>query len=166
MINFTFDIDDADLGELAAETEADIARALALIMEQVGWETVGLLRSLTNETRPPARAGEPHRRAHPGGWADVTSNLANAYRFELWAGGIRVRWSEPGEQLAIYGVLPGHLRFPLELHIVNGMEYAAVLEARDGYWVVREVAGAGGPVQRALRRAILKVDPEGSIQVL
>lgn len=167
MIGFTLEIEDEDLDALVAQTEADLVRNVALIMERIGWETVAFLRETGHGTRPPVRPGEPSRSAHPGGWADVTSQLANAYRFELYAGGSRIRWSEPGEQLSLGGAFSaGNLRWPLELHFINGMEYAAALEARDGYWVVREVTEAGGPVRRALRHAIQKIDPSGSVEVL
>ena len=166
MIDFVLEIEEEELLEELRALEWDVAKTMLYSMEQVGWETVGLLRSLTNETRPPARVGEPHRRAHPGGWADVSSNLANAYRFELYSDGKLVRWSTEGENPQLRGNLPSHPTFPLELKFLNGMEYALYLELRDGYWVIREVTEAGGPVQRALRKVLRAVAPDMDIRVL
>lgn len=56
-------------------TDRNIENAL----EAAGLEEVVFLRSYTSRMRPPVRAGQGSRRAHPGGWADVTSNLANSY---------------------------------------------------------------------------------------
>lgn len=166
MIDFELQVETADFLESLAGLEMDIARKLLLTMEQVGWEVVAFLRSTGHGTQPPARPGEPSRSAHPGGWSDVTSNLANAYRFELYSGGERVRWSTEGETPSLRGTRPRSPEFPLELRFINGMEYAAALEAKDGYWVIREITERGGPVQRALRTVIRRLDPGGTIQVL
>lgn len=164
MISLTLQVEEEDfLRELAA-LEMDVARKLAMTMDQVGWEVIGYLRSLTGETRPPARPGEPSRTAHPGHWADITSNLANAYRFELRAGSELVRWSTEGASPTLNGSIPAAPAFPLELTFFNGMEYAAALEARDGYWVLREITEEGGPVVRALRTVLARVAPEVEIR--
>lgn len=173
MLEMIFQVEEEGfLAELAA-TEMDVALKLALTMDQVGWEVISFLRSLGSETRPPARPGEPDRRAHPGGWADITGNLANAYRFELYAGGEMIRWvaeapmlSERGQAapVTVQGAIPARVRFPLELRFLNGMEYAAYLEARDGYWVLREITGKGGPVAKALRTVIRRIAPDARIE--
>jgi hypothetical protein len=111
------------------------------VAEMVGHETIAFLRSKTGETQPPLRAGQPSRRAHPGGWADVSGNLALAYEFEIL--------EEPDGWL---------------VHFRNGMEYAAILEARDGYFVLRGVTDPGGPVDRALRIAIARIAPDWTVQ--
>lgn len=111
------------------------------VAEMVGRETIAFLRSKTGDTRPPTRAGQPSRRAHPGGWADVTGNLALAYDFELL--------EEPDGWL---------------IHFRNGMEYAAILEARDGFFVLRGVTDPGGPVDRALRIAVARIAPDWTVQ--
>lgn len=144
--------------------EMDVARKLALTLDQVGWEVVTYLRSLTGETRPPARPGEPARIAHPGHWADITGNLANAYRFELRAGGELIRWTTEGPNASLNGSIPAELRFPLDLTFLVGMEYAAALEAHDGYWVLREITEEGGPVVRALRTVIARIAPDVEIR--
>lgn len=60
-------------------TNQNIERAL----EGAGWEIINFLTSYTGEMRPPVKAGEGMRAAHPGSWSDVTRNLANAYRFRV-----------------------------------------------------------------------------------
>lgn len=50
-------------------------------MQVAGYDYIEFLTTLTSQMRPPVKAGEGMRRAYPGGWADVTSNLANAYFF-------------------------------------------------------------------------------------
>lgn len=167
MIDFTLEVEESEFLEELADLEMEIARKLLMTMDQVGWEVVAFLRSIGHGTRPPARPGEPSRSAHPGGWADVSSNLAGAYRYELYAGGQLVRWSTTGDTPQQGGAIPsGMIPFPLELRFLNGMEYAAALEARDGYWVIREITEAGGPVQRTMRTVVRRVDPDGAIEVL
>lgn len=175
MFDITLEVEDEDfLRELAA-TEIDVAKAMALTMDRLGWEVIAFLRSLGHGTQPPARPGEPNRSAHPGQWSDVTGNLANAYTFELYAAGELIRWvaisteiaedgrGKPGKPV-VQGSIPSTPRFPLELHFLNGMEYAAALEARDGYWVLREITGSGGPVARALRTVIRRIAPDARIE--
>lgn len=105
------------------------------LLQLVGQDTVSYLRSLTTEMRPPARAGEPDRRAHPGHWADVTTNLRQAY-------GYRVERSGDHALLLI---------------LDNTMEYAATLEARDGFFVLGGVMERDGPVEQAIRAAAERV---------
>lgn len=164
MADIQFQVEEADFLSAFAALEMEVARKLLMTMDQVGWEVIGYLRSLTDEIRPPARPGEPSRRAHPGGWADVTSNLANAYRFELYAGGELVRWSTEGPNATREGSIPASPQFPLELRFLNGMEYAAYLEARDGFWIIREITEAGGPVRRAMRTVLAAIDPDAEIR--
>jgi hypothetical protein len=47
--------------------------------DAVGYETINWLRSTTNMMQPGVKRGEGPRAAHPGGWADISTNLANAY---------------------------------------------------------------------------------------
>ena len=94
----------------------------------VGRETISFLRSLTNEMRPPARAGEGMRRAHPGGWADVRSTLSLSYDYKV----------EPTE-------------FGAKLTLINTAGYAVYLELMDGFYVLSGVGEPGGPVDTILR---------------
>lgn len=105
-------------------------KANAVVLAQmVGIEVTNYLRSLTAKTRPPARAGEGNRFAHPGGWADVRGTLANAYEWSVTptATGARLRLS-------------------------NSMSYAIFLELKDGYYVLSGVGEEGGPVDAAIRK--------------
>ena len=65
-----------------------------LALEKACQEEINFLRSKTEELRPPAprnAAGRyipvadrgDKRQAHPGGWADISGNLANGYTFEV-----------------------------------------------------------------------------------
>ena len=166
MIDFTLEMEDAEFLRELDELEMEVVQKLLHVFDQVGWETISFLRSLTGDVRPPVRPGEPFRRAHPGGWADVTSNLANAYRFELWAGGHKVRWSTEGPQPTLEGRIPRTLPRAAEIRLgfFNGMEYAAHLEIRDGYWVIREITEAGGPVVRAVREVITRIAPDAEFE--
>lgn len=105
------------------------------LLDQVGRDTISYLRSTTEEMRPPARAGEGERRAHPGHWADVTNNLRNAYGHRVIRQGERA----------------------LLLILDNTMEYAATLEARDGFFVLSGVMERDGPVERAIRAAAERI---------
>jgi hypothetical protein len=102
----------------------------------VGHETIAFLRSYTEQRVPPVRAHQAARRAHPGGWSDVTGNMVNAFAFEIQDG---------PEQLALI--------------FTNSMEYAAMVEARDGLFVLKGITDKGGPVDKALRRAIDAIAP-------
>lgn len=175
MIRLEFKVEEEDfLRELAAST-LDVALKMALTMEQVGWEVVSFLRSIGHGLTTPARPGEPNRSSHPGQWADITSNLANSYRFELYAGGELIRWVPEwrpvpkgsrgaAQPVSVQGSMPAKINFPLELRFLNGMEYAAALEARDGYWVLREITGAGGPVARAVRKVMNRIAPDARLE--
>lgn len=126
------------LTEMLERVKGDTLKRVQRTMQVVGVETVTYLRSLTKTMRPPVRPGEGPRRAHPGGWADVTGNLANAYEWEV-------------DVDAGAGIVT--------LVLKNGMEYAAYLDARDGYFVLRGVADEGGPVEQALVRILARVAP-------
>lgn len=134
MIHFTAEKPDV-LAAVRALQMSEMEK-LALIMERVGYETIAYLRSLTNEMRPPARVGGNSRRAHPGHWADVTSQLANSYTFEVESSDTEVR-----------------------LILRNDAEHAIYVEAMDGFFVLSGVADPNGPVEQALRRIVPQVAP-------
>lgn len=127
--------------EMLEQVKGSTMQKAVRISQVVGIETVMYLRSLTDVMRPPVRKGEGPRQAHPGGWADVTGNLANAYGAEVQSFGDEV-----------------------VLLLTNTMEYAAYLEARDAYYVLEGVAADGGPVQQLMERIVARVAPE--IQVV
>lgn len=156
---FDLRIEDKDFFQAIRELEADNAKKMLLVLETVGLDTVVYLRSLTGEMRPPVRKGEPPRRAHPGHWADISSNLANAYRFEIWAGSQKVRWMNEGREVSVAGAIVNtkDLKGPYTLMMINDMEYAAYLEAREGYFVLSGVTNPGGPLEKALRRVVRQI---------
>lgn len=126
-----------DFAPMLKAVQADTDTKIRLLLEAVGVETIALLRSVTNERRPPVRRGEGERSAHPGHWADITGALANAYAFS-------VERDPQGGWVLI---------------LTNSMAYAAYLEARDGFFVLSGVLEPGGPVDRALRAALAQVAP-------
>jgi len=168
---------------MAAQMEEDLAR-LEGVLTVAAVNLVAWLRSLTDELRPPVGArirrtaarsrvtvgeqgpllpgarrrritvgvrqgpvraiaprsslgtGRP-RPAHPGHWADVNGLLAGGYAWEVRreGNGFLVTFSNP-------------------------VEYAAKLEQREGFWVLRGVVDPGGPFQRELDAAIAKYAPD------
>ena len=102
------------------------------IMEQVGADVIGYLKSLTSEIRPPERDGGPERHAHPGHWADAgDGDLAASYSYEVQADARQVI-----------------------LILRNTSAHAVYLEMHEGFFVLRGVADPGGPVEQAMRRAV------------
>jgi hypothetical protein len=177
-----FVVDRPDFGPAIARLALEERQKIDHVLQAVGIDTVTYLRSLTDEMRPPvgARAGvrtgrrqagfigplegaaastlgqrtrkgrlrkdgtrgprtgkrEVGRQAHPGHWADVTGQLALSYAFTVVT-------TPKGAMLTIS----------------NSAEYAAALEARDGYFVLSGVMEDGGPVEQAIRRAAAALAP-------
>ncbi len=146
----SFSINDNDFRRETADAFAafqrDVRAVLPHILDKIGIETIAFLRSHTSETRPPARkpGGKMTgtRPAHPGGWADVTGDLARAYSYD-------VSTNSDGVVLTLR----------------NTMEYAIYLEARDGYFVLSGVTEAGGPVVRALRDVVHEIAPGWEVRI-
>jgi len=144
MVNATvaYSTDDREWSAAIEGMAVDTVQKLVLICEAIGAETIAYLRSHTNEMRPPARIPYTKvktgiRRAHPGHWADRTGQLAASFDYD-------VSRPEPGVVL---------------LTMRNVAEYAVYLEAHEGYWVLRGVTEPGGPVDKALRRAVERHAP-------
>lgn len=164
MMRMDLQVDTDEFQKGIAELEADAGRKMVMTMEMIGWETISFLRSLGHGMQKPVRVSEGPRSAHPGGWADISSNLANSYRFEIHAGGTRIRWSsiiEPStadrgnvKPISMFGSMPLSPQPPFVLWFFNDMEYAAALEAKDGYFVLSGVTNAGGEIEQAMRRTL------------
>ena len=131
------------IAEELARVERDTSEKIRQLLEAVGILTVAFLRSFTSETRPPVRGANTPRPAHPGHWADISGHLALSYDKE-------VKQSEGGGWL---------------LELSNSAEYAAALEARDGFFVLSGVTDRGGPVEEAVRRAVAQVAPDWTVTV-
>jgi hypothetical protein len=115
----------------------EVARAgMRAVLSEAGRQVIDYLRSLTGEMRPPVEAGGAMRPAHPGHWADVTGALAAGYDF-------RVEDTNDGVQLVL----------------LNDVGYAVFLEAHDGFFVLKGVADAGGPVSQAMRSVVSEIMP-------
>lgn len=127
------------VAETIRQIEVDTGAKVLLLLDEIGQLTVEYLQSITSERRPPVYPDQSFRYAHPGHWADRSGDLAAAYRYEV--DGQRFR-------LTIINDDPGG--------------YGAILEARVGFFVVTGVTNAGGPVEKAMQRAIQIVAPDWS----
>lgn len=86
---------------------------------------------------------EGPRVAHPGGWADITGNLANSYDYRL----IQFPWG-------------------FQLVFLNDADYAAYLDARVGYFVLEGVADSkDGKALVELERALNALLPDWDVNV-
>lgn len=122
-----------------ARLERTTIEQIRFVLRSVGIETVAYLRSLTSEIRPSARRGRSMtgpRRAHPGHWADITSQLALSYSWE-------VEETNRGARLKL----------------TNSANYAVYLEMMDGYFVLTGVTEPGGPVEEAIKSAAATIAP-------
>lgn len=93
---------DAESGAVVRDGIQATARALPLTgknvarsLEKSGFDLVAFYRTITSELRPPVRAGDGMRQAHPGHWADITGNLASSYRFTVNAGAWKGQETQP-----------------------------------------------------------------------
>lgn len=103
------------------------------ILDLVGKTTIEFLRSYTGDRN------KKGRRLHPGGWADRTHNLERSYFYEVQR--------EQGGWVLIVG---------------NTARHAHLVEAR-GMFVVRGIEEGGGPIHRALVRAVATIAPDWQV---
>jgi hypothetical protein len=99
------------------ETRGKVARAY----DRTGDRTVKALQDYTGEMRPPVRAGDPPRPAHPGHWADISFDLRDNY-----------------------GYVVVNNRLGVRLRVWNKSDHAIYLEHREGYFVLTGVFEDGG----------------------
>lgn len=123
-----------------AGLEGEVEDKVLLMLDEIGQLTVEYLQSTTTERRPPAYPDQSFRYAHPGHWADISGVLAGAYRYEV---------TEAEFRLALINDDPGG--------------YGAILERRNGFWVLTGVTDPGGPVEKAMRQAIGTIAPDWTI---
>jgi hypothetical protein len=128
------------VAEALAKVERDVNAKIPQILDYIGHKTIEYLRSFTSERRPPYYGGGPDRAAHPGHWADRSGQLAASYSHTVSPSG--AGWT---------------------LTLMNGAEYAAALELREGFFVLGGVTERGGPVEEALRAAVGVVAPGWSV---
>lgn len=158
MIGFELSIDRPAFVDALRDVQLTEVRKIELLLESVGFETIAFLRSLSGgegeaegaeqrvsfRTRSGAGVSFLTNRTgptHPGGWRDITGNLANAYAF-------RVETHSDGATLIF----------------TNSMEYAAFLEARKGIWVLRGVTEPAGPLERKLREVLPRIAPNWELR--
>lgn len=63
--------------------ESNAPLKIGLALEGAGFEEVNFLRSYTGEFKAGVRDNQGSREKHPGGWADITTNLMGAYRHKV-----------------------------------------------------------------------------------
>lgn len=154
---FESQLENADVRDFIKSIEAETSEVVQMILQAVGQDVVQFLRSYTNLRRPPRYerkfmldkdsvrrpvTGDQSRPAHPGGWADVTNELAKGYRYKVELVGSDWR-----------------------LWITNITGHAVYVEAMDGYFVVSGALADGGPVDRALRLAIKRLAPDWQVHL-
>ena len=105
------------------------------VFEETGRRVVEELRGFVGTT-------EDGRPAHPGGWGDRTGRLASGYDYEVERG--------------------ANGDVTLTLH--NHASHASLLEAKDGYFVLRGADEPGGPIERAFRAAVARHQPEAEVR--
>lgn len=133
MIRLKTDLSDLRRNLKLHDREAN--RRIERLLHDVGRRTIEILRGYTGETKGPS-----HRPVHPGGWADRTRELRDAYRYEV--------------ERASRGWM---------LVIINDDEKAHLVEDHDGLYVVRGVTHKNGPVYQALRQAMKDIAPDWSL---
>lgn len=127
--------------EALREIEGAMRPKMVQVSRFVGIRTIEYLRSFTDKMAPPVRRGDPPRRRHPGYWADRSGQLAAGYAWDV--------------EVLANGVA---------LILSNSAGHAAVLERREGYFVLSGVADPGGPVEAALRRAVAELAPDWEVR--
>ena len=100
---------------------------IGTVLEEVGRSVIQALKAYTGRT-------EDGRVAHPGGWGDRTGKLAASYTYtveRLGGGGSR-------------------------LTLANSAGHAVLLEAHDGYYVLRGIEEPGNPLDVAFRTSLAR----------
>lgn len=128
------------IAETLKAVEIDAMKSAERILEYAGIKTIEALRSFIQETQPPVRKGDPPRPARLGHWADISGQLAASYSY-------KVERTFDGARLTL----------------MNGAEYAAALEAKEGYFVLGGVVDRGGPVESAIRQAVAIISPDWKV---
>lgn len=104
--------------DMADKRVVQNARNLA---DYIAREIVNEAKSLTSQTKPGVNPGDGPRKTHPGGWADVTSQLANSIQSRIEV-----------EGFTVMGVIEATV------------EYAEALNEKEGY----EVLGGSEAIAR------------------
>ncbi len=116
MPSFGFSVED-NLSQVERSFDLFLAKmgpAVETAFDRVGADMIEHAQGYTGQMRPPIATGNPMRPAHPGQWADITTVLMQGFVYKAERKG-RDRYA------FTFG---------------NEAEYAAMLEAKEGYWVV------------------------------
>lgn len=146
-MSISFEIDTKEFQANLNKSKLDMVSRASNVVERTAREAVNYARSYKGETSGASVnsagnyvpvANRVNRKAHPGGWGDITGNLANS----IQAGKVKITRSTIQ---ADFGVI---------VDIEGSLEYAEILDERDGYSVL---AGADKEAQRALNRNKRKI---------
>lgn len=77
-MNVEYSIDKTDWQRKVRTIPMRRRQKMRLVIEQTMQEALDKIKGYTGETASPVRAGEGMRLKHPGGWADVTTNLRDS----------------------------------------------------------------------------------------
>lgn len=123
-MKFEFQLDLREFREKLKTHEKDVIKRAEMLGQVVAREIVKHALTLTSNTKPGVKKGQGPRRTYPGGWADVTTQLANSIT----------------GRVKKYGFL-------VEIIVEAAAEYARALNEKEGYEVL-------GGVDELARKAI------------
>lgn len=132
-MSISLSIDDKAFRAKLKRLEVDTIKKAKNVVELSAREAVDYAKSYTNETVAGVRPNDGERRTHPGGWSDRSSNLVNSLgteRPKVTQGAVSVEFGVTG-------------------NIGGAMEYAEILDERDGYSVL---AGAGEKAKKSIKK--------------
>lgn len=121
-----YSINSKDFINKLRREQPNLLKRAERVADLIAREVVKNALTLTENTKPGVNPGEGDRRTYPGGWADVTTNLANSIKSRVELNGMRV-----------HGIIEAT------------MEYASALNEKEGYEVL-------GGADVAARKAIYK----------
>lgn len=116
--------------------EAAVFQDLFGLLHRAGQQTVNDFLAYTGRMQPPIHPGGPLRPARLGNWADVSGDLARAYRYTV----------------------DTDMRSWADVSLINDDPggYGEVLDKRGAYFVVRGAADPGGPLYENVREVVSK----------
>ncbi len=141
-MSISFSIDDRSFQKKLKNAQHDMLSKAKNVVETTAREAVNYAKSYNGvkEGAPVNSAGNyvpkgqrGTRKKHPGEWGDVTGNLASS----IQAGKVKITRSTVETEFGVIQDIDG------------SMEYAEILDERDGYSVL---AGADTEAQKALNR--------------
>ncbi|MEO9884250.1 MAG: hypothetical protein ABJG33_01290 [Balneola sp.] len=141
-MSISFSIDDSSFRKKLQNAQRDMLAKAKNVVELTAREAVNYAKSHQGETEGASVnaagnyvpvAKRKKRKSHPGGWGDITGNLANS----IQTGEITITQSTIETEFGVLADIDG------------SMEYAEILDERDGYSVL---AGADKQARKSLNK--------------